>query len=83
MTELRDSMKSGVVKGLEALRDELADSVVETDSAHGKSALARVLLDTVSALEERAEPESAERTGLDEFTERLNAKRRAGAAASG
>ena len=83
MSELRQSAGQGYVEALAALRDEVADSVVATDSAHGKAALARVLLDTLEALEERAEPVSREGTGLDEFTRALRAKRGSGAAASG
>lgn len=83
MSELLESAGQGYVEALAALRDELADSVVSTDSAHGKAALARVLLDTLEALEERAEPVSREGTGLDEFSRRLAAKRGPGAAATG
>lgn len=83
MSDLRGSAGQGYVEALSALRDELADSVVSTDSAHGKAALARVLLDTLAALDERAEPVSREGTGLDEFTRKLRAKRDPGAAATG
>ena len=83
MSELRESAGQGYVEALSALRDELADSVVSTESSHGKAALARVLLDTLAALEERAEPVSREGTGLDEFSRALAAKRGPGAAASG
>ncbi len=83
MSRLRDELQGGYVEGLQALRDELADSVTATDSAHGKAALARVLLDTLAVLEEHAEPASREGTGLDEFTRALRAKGRPGAAAAG
>lgn len=83
MSELRAAARDGYVEALSALRDELAESVVETDSAHGKAALARVLLDTLAALDERAEPASREGTGLDEFSRALEAKRGPGAAAAG
>lgn len=78
---LGDAAREGYVPALMSLRDELADSISETTSAHGKAALAKVFLETLDVLEEHAGVQPGEgATGLDEFTAALRAKRSPGAA---
>ena len=80
MADLKSAAQLGYTEALEALRDELAASIPETQSAHGKAALAKTFLDTLEVLNERKPQVKREGTGLDEFTAALRAKRGSGAA---